>query len=268
MPAGFYGAESTGWQLAGLTLSESVYPANLRMPAHRHEPAYCGLVLNGGYAETVGRKTCHRKPLTIVFHPQGEAHAVAFHSAGARIFRVELSQGWHERTRAYAEIPDEPAEFQGGLLASLLLRLYNEYRNRDAWSPMAAEGLTLEIMAAVARCESKSADAQTPRWLEQAREILASRLSETLALADLAAEVGVHPVHLARAWRKRFNCTVGDFVRQLRVEMACAEIAGSDAPLCEIALAAGFYDQSHFCNTFKRFTGMTPAAYRAVLRAR
>jgi AraC family transcriptional regulator len=49
----------------------------------------------------------------------------------------------------------------------------------------------------------------------------------------------------------------------LRIEEACAALTTSDMPINEIALAAGFYDQSHFSNTFKKITGMTPAAWRA-----
>ncbi|HKS43457.1 MAG TPA: hypothetical protein VJX74_22775, partial [Blastocatellia bacterium] len=89
---GFYGGESASWQLAGLTLSESIYPKNLKMTAHRHEPAYFGIVLGGAYDETVERKTRHCKQLTTVFHPQGESHSVAFQNREARIFRIELNQ--------------------------------------------------------------------------------------------------------------------------------------------------------------------------------
>ena len=268
MPNGFYKGGVGDWQLAGLTLTESLYPANLKMPMHVHEPVYFGIVLNGRYTETLARRTRECKPLTTVFHPSGERHAVAFHSRASRIFRIELSAAWRARLSSYTKFPDQSAEATGGLLASLALRLYNEYRHRDGWSPMAIEGLALEIFAELSRATTKAANDSAPRWLEQAKEILAAQLTDTPTLAALAARVGVHPVHLAREFRKRFNCTVGDFIRRLRIESACGEIAQSDAPLCEVALRAGFYDQSHFSNTFKRFTGMTPAAYRTVCRAR
>ena len=262
----FYGSESASWQLAAATLSESVYPANLMMPVHQHEPAYFGIVLRGAYTETVASRTRHCKQLTTVFHPPGESHSVAFHNTDVRVFRIELGESSHERIQDYASFPDETVEFQGGLLASLALRLYNEYRNRDGWSPLAIEGLLLEIVAEMSRHNAKESDRKIPRWLEQVKETLASKLTETPSLAELARDVGVHPVHLAREFRKRFDCTIGEFVRRLRIEMACEQIARSDAPMAEIALALGFFDQSHFSNTFKRFTGMTPATYRASCR--
>jgi hypothetical protein len=58
------------------------------------------------------------------------------------------------------------------------------------------------------------------------------------------------------------GCSVGDYVRQLRVEDACRRLATLDAPIVEIALAAGFTDQSHFTRTFQRLRGLTPAEFR------
>ena len=75
-------------------------------------------------------------------------------------------------------------------------------------------------------------------------------------------------MHLARAFRKHFGCTPGEYVRHLRIEFASRELSKSDTPLVEIALAAGFAHQSHFSRIFKRQTGMTPSAFRAALRLR
>jgi AraC family transcriptional regulator len=111
-----------------------------------------------------------------------------------------------------------------------------------------------------------STECSPPRWLRQAKDMLHDQFSENLTLEAIAEAVRVHPVYLARAWRKYFHCTVGQYLRQLRIESACREIALSDTPLAEVAAAAGFYDQSHFSRTFKRITGLTPAEYRTVFR--
>jgi hypothetical protein len=52
----------------------------------------------------------------------------------------------------------------------------------------------------------------------------------------------------------------------VRIDFACVELANSDAPLVDIALAAGFCDQSHFTRTFRRYTGMVPSLFRGSVR--
>jgi AraC family transcriptional regulator len=52
------------------------------------------------------------------------------------------------------------------------------------------------------------------------------------------------------------------------VEFAGRQLATSALPLVEVALAAGFSDQSHFTKIFKRQMGMTPAEYQKNFHAR
>jgi AraC family transcriptional regulator len=96
--------------------------------------------------------------------------------------------------------------------------------------------------------------------------LLRARFSEPLSLATVAHEVGMHPAHLAREFGRWYHCTVGEYLRTLRIEFAQQALAASDAPLGVIALQAGFCHQSHFNRTFIRLIGMTPGAYRALTR--
>ena len=91
--------------------------------------------------------------------------------------------------------------------------------------------------------------------------------SENLKLTENAGEVCVHPVYLATAFRKKFGVTVGEFVRKLRIECACAELIKGDLSLAAIALHAGFVDQSHFSKAFKLYISTTPAKYRRIVRS-
>jgi AraC family transcriptional regulator len=86
-------------------------------------------------------------------------------------------------------------------------------------------------------------------------------------MAEIARRVGVHPVYLASEFRRRYGLTVGEYVRQLRIEYASRQLSTSDTPLVEIALNSGFSSQSHFSWTFKRITGITPAQFRAGSRS-
>lgn len=82
-------------------------------------------------------------------------------------------------------------------------------------------------------------------------------------LESLARTAGVHHVHLARQFRRRFGCTVGHYIRQRRVEFGCHRLTASLDPISEITLDAGFTDQSHFTNVFRHLVGMSPGEFRA-----
>ena len=94
------------------------------------------------------------------------------------------------------------------------------------------------------------------------RDLLRDRFREDVSPSDLGREVGIHPVHLASVFRKYLGCSVGEFVRNCRVEFAASRLACRGVPLADIAAEAGFADQSHFTRLFKRATGLTPAAFR------
>jgi AraC family transcriptional regulator len=141
-------------------------------------------------------------------------------------------------------------------------------RRMDAASPLAIEGLLLELVAAASRLrEQNGGSGRRPRWLEDARDLIHLELAARPSLGGLAQSVGVHPVTLARAFRLAFGCTVGEYVRSLRIERAAHQLAQTDLPLAEIALGAGFADQSHFSNLFRRHMGLSPFKFRRVVRS-
>jgi AraC family transcriptional regulator len=161
----------------------------------------------------------------------------------------------------------EPVFVNGGRAAWLTLKMYKEAMRGDSASALAIEGLALEILAQLSITDRPS-ERTPPRWLNRARELLHARLANSLTHDEIAEAVRVHPVYLATLFRRHFHCTIGEYVRRLRIEFAAREIAASDRSLCEIALAAGFSDQSHFSKVFKHQTGLTPGDFRACLPGR
>ena len=81
-------------------------------------------------------------------------------------------------------------------------------------------------------------------------------------MRSLAKEAGVHPVHVARVFRRQHGTTVAGYVRKLRVAWAQEELLRPGATTVEVALAAGFADQSHFARVFRRVVGLTPGQWR------
>jgi AraC family transcriptional regulator len=96
----------------------------------------------------------------------------------------------------------------------------------------------------------------------RAREVLHERFREQLSLTELASEVGIHPAHFARGFRRYYRCSPGDYLRRLRVEEARRLLESTSEPCAMIAATCGFSDQSHLTRLFLRQVGTTPAAYR------
>src|SRR5262249_48231108 len=107
-----------------------------------------------------------------------------------------------------------------------------------------------------------------PRWLDRVRELLRDRFAENLSLAEVAAAVNISADHLARSFRRCHGCTMGEYVRRLRVDFACRRLAASEVPLVELALDAGFTHQRPFRKPSNRHVGVPPAAFRNLHRRR
>jgi AraC family transcriptional regulator len=268
-PGSLYGETLRNHKVSSFDLSERAYPARFRTPEHSHKQALFCFVVQGNYTEIYGGKTRECSQSALLFHPANETHAEHFHDLGGRSFIIEIAPEWLERVRECADVVDAPAEFHGGAHELLARRIYKEFTLMDGVSSLVIEGLMLEMIGETARhnaYNSRISANPAPRWLQQARDLLHDRFTERLSLAELARDVGVHPVHLAQAFHKSYQCTVGDYVRHLRIEYACHELAASETPIIQIALAAGFCDQSHFTRTFKRHVGVAPSQYRESMR--
>jgi AraC family transcriptional regulator len=269
LPAGvFYGNISSHRLVSGIRLTESLYSPAYQIPRHSHESPYFGLVLEGSYTETYGSRQRECGPSTLLFHPAEEQHAERHEDVVVRIFNIEFPTGWHDRIPERSTALHSPGHFRSGMPVRLARRLYGEFLNEDALSPLAIEGLTLEMLAAACRQQGQGEGSRAPAWLGRVKDLLRDQFVESLPLETIAREVGVHPAHLCRVFRRHCCCTIGDYVRNLRIEQAGRFLADSNTPLSEIALAVGYSDQSHFSTAFKRRLGVTPAQFRKTHRAR
>src|SRR5690349_14263211 len=145
-PASFFGQMLARRDVGGLILTDFEYPADLCTPVHAHECSYFSLVLKGTHTQTYEGKVREALPRMTHFHPAGEVHRDRMHQAGTRIFSVEVGSEFLQRIHTGLSALARPADFQGGRLAELMLRLHQETYQRDNASRLAIEGLTLEAL--------------------------------------------------------------------------------------------------------------------------
>ncbi len=98
--------------------------------------------------------------------------------------------------------------------------------------------------------------------LRRVTEFIEENLDQDLELATLAREADLSPYHFARSFKQSVGMPPIQFLMERRVERAKLLLHTSDLPLSEIALRVGFKNQSHFTTLFRKYTDMTPKAWR------
>ncbi len=255
-------------EAGGFVLTEAAYPPASSLPRHAHELACMTLVLKGSCTETVGRRPRECTPYSILIKPAGEVHSNRYGRGGAQCLIIEVKPERLESISSFTDALGRVEHARGGLLPALAARLYKEFRIKDSASKLAVEGLVLEMLAGVACHGPRALSPRPPHWLLEAREICDEHFTSQISLTNVAKSVGIHPAHLARTFRRHYRCTVGEYVRRLRLDYAVRELARTDKTVAEIATEVGFYDQSHFNHTFKLQTGMAPNEFRAAVKGR
>lgn len=254
-------------EVAGFTVMDAVYPPGMQLHHHSHEQATLSFVLKGRFCETLSSGSENCGPQSLISRPPGAAHANLYGPEGARNLIIEVSSSRLDLIQTYARINMRPMICRGGQQALLAVRLHRELDACDRASILTIEGLALELLAEI-WCHRAVGVPASISCLKRAEEYLHSNFDQPIGLADVAFAAGVHPAYLARVFRLRRRCTVGEYLRQIRLTWAAEQLGTSDAPIADISLRAGFYDQSHFTNRFKQFTGLTPSAFRQAHRGR
>jgi AraC family transcriptional regulator len=131
----------------------------------------------------------------------------------------------------------------------------------DTCSPLKAESLCSELLAAVFH-RPLIANQTRPSWLRTAYELIQDAYRENYSIGQIAKDVGVHPTHLARAFRTFAGCTPGDLLRARRLGKAAELLLEPGVSLAEIALDCGFADHAQFTKAFRQIYGTTPGSYR------
>ncbi|HET8714035.1 MAG TPA: AraC family transcriptional regulator [Gemmatimonadales bacterium] len=237
------------------TVTEAVYAPGQRVSRHEHGWPSWTLVLAGGFEERFSRASVVAFAGAVLTKPATADHSNEYGPQGARCLLIG------SRDSGYGDLGD-PALHPAGLLPLLARRIHTELGEAD--SPIgrfSLEGILIELALATVRSRPERAFGRAS-WLDDVRDQLEAEFRSPPSLTELAHSRGVNPAYLCQAFRAAFGTSMGEFARRVRFEWARAALRTSDAPLSDIALSAGYSDQTHFSHDFRKRTGISPRHYR------
>lgn len=234
------------------------YPADQKYPPHYDRQGRISIVLRGRVQETVSKKEEIGTSLSVVMKPESVLHSNEFGRQGALLLTLMMSP-----------------EFQSQMEMDYFLKQWQWWHSaqttrividflRDIQLDKDLESGVIEFLAALAIPKQRPSNYR-PLWLTQLCDKIETECSTPLLVADLAYEFGVHPVYLARVFRKFYGCNIKTYIHQCRLRKLNLHLADSDLSIAQIALEGGYADQSHFTRKFKSQTGLTPAAFRRLI---
>jgi len=260
----YLGATIGRTEFAGAVLSDVRHATRRPLPAHSHESSYFSLLLDGHYMEQIGRARLDYRRFSIGFHPAGLFHHDEVGVDGARFFLVAVSAAWASRWNgSFDDSLNAAPRVLSHDAAVVAARLWGRQR-RNLLDGDAIDEAVCELLGEAAATE-KIREKTEPRWLSQCLDVLHASVDRPVPIVELAETLDLHPVYMAREFRRRFRRTVGDYARRLRIQRACGLLGQRERQLADIAAETGFADQSHFTRVFQATIGCSPAAYRSLL---
>jgi AraC family transcriptional regulator len=257
----FFGELQSSQSLDGITLSHRL--ANSppeEVEVHTHVEAHFVLVTSGLYVSSASATPNRR--ITLVYNPPGTTHRDHFDHGRGTFFTISVTaQRLAESTDS--EPPALAVHLRDDRACGLATTLLTECARWNKSSSLKAESLYSELLAATSH-RSSAAERSRPIWLRAAYDLIQDCYAEDLKIGHVAKSVGVHPTHLARAFRSFLGCTPGDLLRARRLEKAAELLLYTDLSIAEIALEGGYSDQAQFTKAFHQMYGTPPGSYRRV----
>lgn len=237
---------------------EKSYDGSVALPRHQHPTGFLSFLLAGAYVEASGNAEMVCPSGTVIWHPPSEIHSDRFHPRGGHLIDLEVRNTWLQDASLSLHSAAGSRVFSGGLPYSLGLQLYRQLSGDSG----DVEDTVTELLSFFF---SGDIDRHPPKWFQRALQLVSETQGEHQSLAAVARAVAVHPVHLARSFRRFVGCTFGDYQLKLRLRTAFEMLLNPKQPVVDIAYACGFADHAHLCRIFKKSTGLTPSAFRSVV---
>jgi AraC-like DNA-binding protein len=119
-------------------------------------------------------------------------------------------------------------------------------------------------MLSAAEFENATCRRAEPVAIWKARKYIDEHSREELSLTRVAKAVNMNKNYLSESFKQVTGTNFVEYVARTRFEKACRLLQDGDLRISEIAFAVGFQSLSQFNRIFKKFSGKSPSAYRAI----
>lgn len=252
----FLGSNKQSYDAAGIILTETEYHNKVFEGWHAHENIHVSLIIKGGNREERKQKSVAALPGTLLFYHRDELHRNLYTSHPSKNINLEITETFLQQ---YEIQENEIENITGHPNAGFnLLKMYREADRADHFSTVSIQMMVLELIAGTKKLQKK----QPPLWLKTIIDFLQDNWQGHPGLNELADLCDISPITISKHFSRYMGCTLGEYMRKLKIQHALRLIPTGTLSLTEVAHTCGFADQSHFIRNFRELTNFLPKAYQ------
>jgi AraC family transcriptional regulator len=236
---------------SGARIRRVVDPSRAIVAEHAHDWPMISLYVMGGYCNVTERGVQDISGPSMVFYGARVAHRNAAGEVGFEQVEIEFDPAW----LGTSALPPQPilacvGGSSGALARSIALACTQGVR----------EGELKSLLCRLLGLGRRERARPTGGWIDDVTQRL--RAEPNRPIGELAREAGRSPAWIGPAYRHAAGEGLQEAAARFRVERAALLLRESDVQLSDVALQAGFCDQSHMNRTFRRVLGRLPTAVR------
>ena len=163
------------------------------------------------------------------------------------------------------EVPLYATLTRPDVMVELMRRFLDDQQSgRLQTMPLKGDLHLLQMLAEIAGSHLDTSSLPSVELALAARveEIVRSGYMMEMSTSTIAAELGCHPDHLGRVYRRVFGCPLTVALNRTRIDRAAQLLIESSDSINEIGYQVGFRDKGYFRRIFKRYRNTTPSAFR------
>jgi AraC family transcriptional regulator len=254
----YLGSTRRKYDAGGVVVSEIEYHERVFEGWHFHKNRHITFIVSGGNREQRKHAEVEASPGAVMIYNSGELHRNLNTLHPSKNINIEIDDVF------FINHSLDPSSFQtlspeNPELRLSALKAYRECLVDDANSILAIHAILLNLLGPQRRDRMSH---ERPPWVRRVKDAIHDRWDEKLSLKELSRVAGVHPVTISKNFSKYFACSLGDYIRRVKIEKSLCLIKQKNTTLTEVAFRSGFADQSHFIRTFKAATGFLPKEYK------
>lgn len=261
----FFGVPKFRKQVGAYEIAQTRFASNEKLPTHSHEQDVMIIMVRGSRVDQLKETSVECRTGSIMLQSADVPHSNQFFGKrNNQVLNIVIPK------RLYAQYSLDRLDSTNlttvplGQSRLLAARIAFEIQMSDNLSEDAIDEFMIEFVDCATGILNRRRYYNASPWIAKVVEYLNDCPLEVFRLSEIAEITGRHPAHVSRTFRRAIGCTIGTYLRHVRVARACTLLATSRRPIVEIAAESGFADESHLTRCMQAIFKTSPGRYRSL----